>query len=259
MTDEHTRQGLIASVRQVYLSSRKKRDITWNTYIARPLAAVLVHLLASTPLTPNQVSFLGALIFLGVPAALLLNLGALGLIIAALILQLAYVFDCADGQLARHTGKTSPVGAYLDFFIDEVKALLLVAACGVRLWLVFDHAAWLLATLAGVLLVAIATSLTTFVRRPQYAGQEIMPGVHAEPKKPTSVVGRLIALFESCAKYLIHYPSWFSFVAIAGIFWPNEATIAFLTLFLGVYAVYTAKTGLAVLVKLGRPSFYSTQ
>ena len=248
--------SLLEQVRQVYLGSRKKRDITWNVYVARPLAALLVYGLARTPITPNQVSFLGAWVFLGVPAALVGVRTPVGLLVAALVLQVAYVLDCADGQLARQTGKTSPVGAHLDFLIDEVKALLLVAACGVRLWLLQGHAAWLLVALCGALLVSVATSLTTFTRRPEYAGHEIMPGVQPERPWPTSLIGRLRWLAESGAKYLIHYPSWFTYVALLGALTPWDGAIAFLALFLGVYALYVARTGLAVLLKLGRPSFY---
>lgn len=256
MNDPKAPQGLGAQLKAVYLSSRKKRDITWNTYVARPAAAVLVYFLAKTPITPNQVSMLGALVFLATPAALIFWRSPLGLIVAALVLQLAYIFDCADGQLARLTGMTSPVGAFLDFLIDEVKALLLVAACGVRLWLIHDDLRWLIASLLGVILVSVATSLTTFVRRPEYAGEQIMPGVHAERARPTSALAFMLWVVESGAKYLIHYPSWFSYIALLGLFTPFDGAIPFLALFMGVYMLYTAKTGLAVTLKLARPGFY---
>ena len=45
------------------------------------------------------------------------------------------MLDCADGQLARLKGTSSPVGAHLDFLMDELKAFTLVAAVAVRLWL----------------------------------------------------------------------------------------------------------------------------
>ena len=57
--------GVLAEIRRIYRASRKERDIFWNVYVARPVAAALVMGLARTPLTPNQVTFLGIFIFVG--------------------------------------------------------------------------------------------------------------------------------------------------------------------------------------------------
>ena len=50
------------------------------------------------------------------------------------VLELSYVLDCVDGQLARLRGTSSPVGAHFDFLMDELKAFLLVGATAARLW-----------------------------------------------------------------------------------------------------------------------------
>lgn len=241
----------------VYRSSRKERDIFWNVYVARPVAAVAVFLLAKTPITPNQVSFLGAFVFLGVAASLVATTSAWGMLLAAFFLQFSYVFDCADGQLARLTGKTSEVGAYLDFLIDEFKALLLVGAAGVRLWQTYGDERLLFVPLLGVCMVAVATSLTTFVRRPEYAGRQIKHGVHEEKPIPKTLIGKAVWLAERSAQWLVHYPSWFTYVALIGLIEGVDGNLIFLVAFLGVYALYIARTSLAVFLKLARPSFYS--
>lgn len=248
--------GFLAQVKQVYLDSRKPRDIFWNTYVARPLAAPLVWGLARTSITPNQVTFLGALSFLGVIAALVAVPGWPGMLLAALALEFAYLLDCADGQLARITGKTSMVGAYLDFLIDEFKALGLVAGFGARLWIEQGQQEWLLVGMVGVCMVAIATSLTTFVRRPEYSGAEIKPGVQPESAAPASLVGKVLWAVQSVAKWLVHYPSWFVYLALLDILEPVNGSMLFLALYLGVYALYIARTGLGILLKLGRASYY---
>ena len=47
----------------IYRASKKRRDINWFTeLVARPPAAVVVYALRSTPITPNQVTFLSAVI-----------------------------------------------------------------------------------------------------------------------------------------------------------------------------------------------------
>ncbi len=249
--------GIFGEIKQVYLDSRKAQDIAWNVYVARPLAAILVAVLRRTPLTPNQVTILGALVFLGVAAALVMRLDTVGLLIAAAILELAYIFDCADGQLARIKKMTSEIGAYFDFLIDEVKALILVGACAVRLWLQTEDDMWLIVGIAGCAIVSIATSLTNFVRRPEYSGVEIKPGQSAkQPEMPKSLVGKLLWIVKRTASFLVHYPSWFVFVALADLHPQIDGTKWFLYLFLGVYIVYIARTGLGVVLKLGRASFY---
>ena len=258
-----------SEIKQVYLDSRKPRDIFWNVYVARPLAAPLVWVFSKTSITPNQVTFLGALVFLGVVAALVALPGAWGLLVAAACLELAYLFDCADGQLARITRKTSMVGAYLDFLIDEFKALGLVGAFSVRMWWHHGHdELWLIVGILGTALVCVATSLTTFVRRVEYAGKEIKPGVHEERVAPSSPIGKVVRLLERGAQWLIHYPSWFVYFALLDLTGVYDlilspvlprgggANVVFLAAFLGVYALYAAKTGLGVVLKLGRSSYY---
>ena len=246
-----------SEVKQVYRDSRKAKDIAWNVYVARPLAAVLVALLRRTALTPNQVTILGFLVFLGILPIGLFIPGFLGFLLLALIVQLAYIFDCADGQLARLKKMTSEAGAYFDFFIDEVKALLLVAVLGVRLWLFEGETEWLLVALLGAIMVSVATSLTAFVGRPEYSGVDIKPGASAaQPSAPKGVLPKSIWLVQRVASYVVHYPSWILYVAALDFFPQVSGEKVFLGLFLAVYSLYIAKTGLGVLVKLGSPKFY---
>src|SRR5688572_13060272 len=90
--------------------------------------------LLRTAVTPNQITFATLVVFAASTAMLMLWPGHGGLVAAAVVLELSYVLDCVDGQLARWRGTSSPVGAHLDFLMDELKAFLLVAAVGVRLW-----------------------------------------------------------------------------------------------------------------------------
>lgn len=263
--DEHleeSAEGAFGEVAAIYRDSCKDHDILWNIYVARPLASVLVYALRRTRMTPNQVTLLGAALFLGVAVALLAVPGWAGMLLAAGIVELSYLFDCADGQLARLTGKTSDVGAYLDFLVDEFKALVLVAASGVRIWLETGGFSegdpfWLLVTVTGVLVVALATSLTTFVRRKAYAGREVAPGASARRTEvPDRALSKVVWGLGKVASFLIHYPSWYVAIALADGFAGFHGTRWFLYLFLGVYIVYTGKTALAVVWKLGRRSFY---
>jgi len=50
------------------------------------------------------------------------------LILGVVLWQLAYVFDCADGPLARATGKTGPSGASIDLLVDFAVQVSVVTA-----------------------------------------------------------------------------------------------------------------------------------
>jgi len=255
---ESSSPGGISEIARVYRASRKDRDIFWNVYVARPVAAVVVVLLRPTPLTPNQVTFLGLLVFLGAAAVLALWQGWTGLLVAAGVLEASYLLDCADGQLARLKGMTSKVGAYLDFLIDEIKALLLVAACSLRLWLRDDDVRWLLAGLGGLVLVASATALTTFVRRPEYAGEEQAPGVQRVAPRPKGLFRLALWLVERLAKWIVHYPSWFVYVALADGLPGVDGAAVFLCAYLTVYLLYLGRTSLGIFVRLAHPRFYES-
>lgn len=74
--------------------------------------------------------------------------------------QIAYGLDCADGQLARVTGQTSPAGARIDVLCDVAAQIALVSAlAAVAEAQVPATPAWLLAAFAGTWMVNLVTSV----------------------------------------------------------------------------------------------------
>src|SRR5215813_2294201 len=138
---------MIGEVADLYRQSRKPHDIVWNNYVSRPAAAFLLYFLRRTPLTPNQVTFVSLVVALGGAALMIVWLSWTGLIVAAAVLQASYVLDCVDGQLARLKSMSTPVGAHLDFLMDELKAYAVLGAVAVRLWLVKGDLYYLCATI----------------------------------------------------------------------------------------------------------------
>ncbi|HEY4157740.1 MAG TPA: CDP-alcohol phosphatidyltransferase family protein, partial [Polyangiaceae bacterium] len=213
------------SAAEVYRKTRKVPDLFWNAYVCRPIAAVLVSAIQGTRVTPNQITLSAVFVALVSVALLLAVPGHVGLIAAVVVFEISYVLDCADGMLARWRGTASPVGHLLDFLMDELKAFLLLAAVAVRLFREHGEVRFLLLGLFGLVALASGIALTTFVRRPEVMGPQVSaPAVASAPR---SLAGRAIALVESGAKFLIHYPSYLLYVAILGrielYFWPYVA------------------------------------
>ena len=243
---------MLNAAADIYRRTRKPNDIVWNGFVARPLAAVLVVPLARTSITPNQVTFATLPVFLA-GAALLALLPSWGALIGgAAIIELSYVLDCADGQLARLKGTSSPVGAHLDFLMDELKAFALVAAIAIRLWLPARDPRWLLEGLAGLATVAGAISLTTFVRRPEYAaatGAVVSHGTgdYGEGFEQKAPARRSpLALVEALGRFIVHYPSHIWLVALI-----NRIDI-FLHAYIVMNAAYAARSFLGIARSLGR-------
>lgn len=244
---------MLAAIADAYRRTQKPKDIFWNKYVARPAAAVLLVPLERSRVTPNQITFASLFVFAGAVAILLAIPGHLGLLLGVLVIELSYVLDCVDGQLARLRGTSSPVGAHLDFLMDELKAFLLVATCGVRLWWQKGPTIWMLEGLVALVAVASAISLTTFVRRPEYVGSGPKPasaGDYGEGFTQAPVQPRRgpLALVEALGKFLIHYPSYLVYVAVF-----NRLDL-FLHVYAAINAAHAARSFLAIARKLGRSS-----
>jgi phosphatidylglycerophosphate synthase len=199
---------------------------------------VVVDLSKDPPVTPNQIT-LGALGVAVAAASLLVVLpGWPGLWLGVLLFEFSYVLDCADGMLARWRGSASPVGHLLDFLIDEIKAFVLLAAVSARLFLEQQDPRFLLLGLLGLVSLASGVALTTFIRRPEVRG----PG----PASPARARSRPLAVVESVAKLLIHYPSYIWLAAALGhiefYFYP----------YILVNALYAARALVSVALRYGR-------
>lgn len=245
---------------QVYKDTKKKHDLVFNLYVMRPIAAQVVALLASSRVTPNQVTLVNLFVFIGA-AALLVALPTLnGGILAIGVLEASYCLDCVDGMLARHKKIASKEGHLFDFFTDELKALLLAAVLGIRLWRTggygLDGQLWpagspyfLIAGIAGAVVLASAVSLTNFVRRPELSGRETTVEAHYEAnveKMAASAVGRVAQLVTSFLRFLNHYPSHIWIFAFAG------RLDVFFWMYVALNLLYLARGWLGLMLRFGR-------
>jgi phosphatidylglycerophosphate synthase len=240
--------GIAAEIADIYRASKKKRDINkFTQYVMRPPASIVVYFLAKTPVTPNQVTFLSAVIAAGAAAMFALLPGYAWLWLGALVFEFSFVLDCADGQLARLRKIASPVGHLLDFLMDELKAMLIYACIAVRLYQDGHDDRILYAGIFGLFSLASGIALTSFMRRPEYSGKSpTEDGQPAEVGGRTGPIGLALTGLEITARFVVHYPQYIWICALFDridiYFWAYGA----------VNALYLARSMLAILVKLGR-------
>ena len=237
-----------SEIAAIYRASKKKQDINrFTEYIARPPAAVVVYLLRNTRITPNQVTFLSVFVAAGACAMFILLPGWAWLVAAALVFELSFVLDCADGQLARLRKIASPIGHLLDFLMDELKAMLVYASIAVRLWHETGDDRLLIVGLAGLFCLASGIGLTSFMRRPEYGAKQMTEdGQPAEVGKRRGPVGMALNTFEWSARFVVHYPQYIWLCAAV-----NRIDIYFWA-YAAVNVLYLGMSMLRIFLKLGR-------
>lgn len=107
---------------------------TW--YLCQPLGGLVAFSMGRWGIHPLSVTLAGfGLACAGAAVFALAPVHGLAAVLSSLLLILAYVFDCADGQLARATQQSSERGKWLDVYCDVGVVVLLPAAA---LWLYAD-------------------------------------------------------------------------------------------------------------------------
>ena len=108
------------------------REEWWSRVFATPIAQLILTVVADWRcISPNRLTILSfGLTFLS--GVFILFDTTTDLIIAGIILQIAYIIDCMDGQLARYRGISSKLGSLLDKWSDFVKFPFVVVALSVQ-------------------------------------------------------------------------------------------------------------------------------
>jgi phosphatidylglycerophosphate synthase len=111
-------------------ATKNKNDEWWSSFVTAPLAIGANYFAVDRAwITPNGItlaSFVTALV-----AGFFIVIGGSWFFIAAAILiHLAHVLDCMDGQMARYRRVSSPVGSYFDRLTDQLQVIVWFGAAG---------------------------------------------------------------------------------------------------------------------------------
>ena len=121
-----------------------------NRYFYHPLARRLARLLVPTGISPNVVSVAGALFVWAAAWAYASIAWPVGALLGFGLHMMWHVFDGADGDLARLTGKASPTGELVDGVCDYCAQTLLYFVLAAILDDTIGGWAWVLALGAGM-------------------------------------------------------------------------------------------------------------
>lgn len=109
----------MTELQKINACAKRPIDI-WTNFLYYPLSIRLVYLIRQTRISPNALTISSLIIAL---------CGCIGFATGGrawelwglLAVQISYVVDCADGQLARYKKQFSPVGGWIDQVADRIK------------------------------------------------------------------------------------------------------------------------------------------
>jgi phosphatidylglycerophosphate synthase len=134
--------------------TRIEKQPFYERRFARLFSIYITRVLILTPITANQTTLLYILV--GILAASCFTFGTVGLNIAGIVLlQLWYIMDCVDGEVARYRGTTSVTGVYLDLLSHYIAHPLVIACIGWGLFRKFDDSKALIFAFSAALFVVL--------------------------------------------------------------------------------------------------------
>jgi phosphatidylglycerophosphate synthase len=130
----------------------------YSEAVSQRLGALIAASAASRGLRPAALSLANLAVGLAASLAVIVAPGRATGLVGLVGWQLAYGFDCADGQLARVTARTSAAGARLDVLCDLGVQIGVVTALAAAAQAA-GPPTWLVAAFAGTWLVNVVTAV----------------------------------------------------------------------------------------------------
>jgi hypothetical protein len=121
-----------------------------NFHLYHPLAWWLARRLARTPITPNMISVAGGLCIVAAAIAYTRLAWPLSAALGLLFHMAWHVLDGADGDVARLTGRSGPIGEVIDGICDYAGHVVLYLALGAMLQRAIGPIAWMPTIAAGM-------------------------------------------------------------------------------------------------------------
>lgn len=217
------------------------QDNTWYARnFARRISIYFTKLLLYTRITANQTTFL--FILIGIVAGFLFIFGDCWHVLGgAIVLQLWYIFDCVDGEVARYRKQTSLTGIYLDYMAHFIVHPLVFMAITLGVYkniprmdvLVFGFLASIFLAVFDLVhwygeRIPLYEEITKFIRQGNLTSENL-PKRHKEneeklnnskgsnigkPSKPLRMLWRIFLRIS----FLWHYPFIMNVICVAAIF-----------------------------------------
>ena len=198
-----------------------QRTEWWSRVFATPVSHLILGFVGEWKiLTPTRLTLFS--FFLSIVSAILIASGrATGLLVAALVIQLSYILDCMDGQLARYRETSSQLGSFLDKSLDFIKFPMLIFALA---WESYTRSQLITPIIYAFLAVFFACFLF-YLKSMAKADHGIQEWV---------VLSENSFLQRNLRFFLFEEAQWYLFISVALVFLKIDWALAFFAAALGV-------------------------
>jgi phosphatidylserine synthase len=152
---------------------RRELEDPLNLHLYHPAARRLALLLRPTGISPNAISFAGFLAIVAAGASYLFLPWPASVLVGLAVHLSWHIFDGADGDLARLSGRTSPMGELVDGACDYIGHMILYVALAACLDDWIGGWAWLVALISGCSRILQANHIETRRRTYLWRGYAI--------------------------------------------------------------------------------------
>ncbi len=125
-----------AATKLLYRILIKPQDNAITRYLYRPVSFPLTRLLVWTPITPNQISYVVAML-VALGCWITAHASHTWALVGTVIVLAASYVDCCDGEVARVKLLSSRFGAWIDTVVDELSSVGYMIAIGWHCHLAF--------------------------------------------------------------------------------------------------------------------------
>ena len=126
--------------------TQKKPDGIFGSFMTRPVSHIFAYFCYRLSLSPNFVSFLSIVFcFIGIIILYMYPENYNLILLAAAMWWIGAIFDAADGDLARFTGKGSQFGGWFDSLLDRIKEFMIFGLLGYLMYKMYNNEIYLLA------------------------------------------------------------------------------------------------------------------
>lgn len=169
LRDGGGKSALSAAGRQIIAATGKSSDGIVSRHINRPISKAISRVLLRFPaIRPLHGTILTAAIAI-IMIYFLIQGTQQGLMIGAILFQLASIIDGVDGEIARATFRSTPQGAMIDSLIDATANLGFIGGVTLNLYMQSEVVA-AKAGVAGLVMLATGLTLIGFRGRKNEAG-----------------------------------------------------------------------------------------
>lgn len=178
-------------------------------YVSGTIGSLFVFIIQNTLITPNIISFayLFTILF-GIVILYIDPYSISSLIVFFVCLHLGYVFDTADGQLARLKKMSSLKGKILDILIDRAVAIIIICS----LFLIYEFNNTNIAVTGIVLTFSLLASLTNLY----FGDLKRLLGINREQRQNKTMEQIFIEnKFSTIVGIPFDTPIYFVFICIA--------------------------------------------